>query len=234
MSKKKRATNKQWTGVSGEYYKIYSEEPYIWGRVYCPEHFRRGSPKFHYRLLKESREYDYFACAAPRGSAKSTILSFLNPIHEIVFKRKRFIIIVQNTYDKAASSLETIKDALREEKIHNDFGVKIEKDREGDSIFQHPDGFRTRVICKGMDQLGSIRGVRFIAYRPDHIIIDDLEDDKMVLSRERRTELKRQFQDVLKYAGDTGTQFTIVGTILHDDSLMAELVSPDLYTIYRS
>lgn len=235
MGQKKNEVKRipKWEGVAAEYYKLYESEPYIWGKVYCLEHFRRDSPKFHYRLLKESQQYEYFACAAPRGSAKSTVLSFLNPAHRIVFKQKHFIIIIQNNYEKAASSLETIKDALREEKVVNDFGITIEKDREGDSIFRHPDGFRTRVICKGMDQLGSIRGVRFGAYRPDLIIIDDLEDDIMVKSRERRTDLKKQFTEVLKFAGDTGTQFTVVGTILHDDSLMADLVSPDKFTMYR-
>lgn len=152
-----------------------------------------------------------------------------------MFKKKRFIVIVQNTYKKAVGTLEGIKDEFRyNERLKTDFGVTLEKDSEGDTIFRHPCGFRTRVLCKGVEQIGAVRGEKFGAWRPDHIIGDDMEDDEMVKSAERRQALKDLFDNALIPAGDIKfLSVDIVGTILHDDSLMAELVSRDKYTHYR-
>ena len=118
--------------------------------------------------------------------------------------------------------------------FHNDFGITFEKDAEGDTIFRSRDGFRTRVLCKGVEQMGSVRGSKFGAYRPDAILCDDMEDDEMVRSPERRQNLKDLYDDALIKAGDKKlVDVDVVGTILHDDSLMAELVSSGAYTDYK-
>lgn len=177
----------------------------------------------------------FLAVAAPRGSAKSTVICFLNPIHAITFKRKRHIVIVQNTYAKAAGSLETIKSEFKENNmLKKDFGIEITKDREGDSIFTHPDGFKTRVLCKGAEQIGSIRGEKFGAYRPDLILVDDLEADEQCANREVREALLERYKDALEPAIDPETGcIHVVGTILHEDSLMRKLVTLGIFKQYR-
>lgn len=216
-------------------YEFFDLNPIPFGKHYFPNHFRDESPEFHYRILSESYTNRFFAVQAPRGSAKSTVLSFLKPIHSIAFKKKRFIVIVQNTYKKAVGTLEGLKDEVRwNERLRSDFGIELEKDAEGDTIFRHRDGFRTRVLCKGVEQIGAVRGERFGAYRPDYIIGDDMEDDEMVKSSERRLGLKELFDNALIPAGDVKTlDVDVIGTILHDDSLMADLVSVDKYKEYR-
>lgn len=216
-------------------YKFFEDNPILFGKHYFPHHLRDRSPYFHWLLIADNKETGFNAYQAPRGSAKSTVVVFLKRIHRITFKKKRFIIIVQNTYKKAVGTLEGIKDEFKyNEKLRRDFGVEFEKDSEGDTIFKHRDGFRTRVLCKGVDQIGSIRGEKFGAYRPDDIVGDDLEDDEMVKSAERRQGLKDLYDNALIPAGDIKTlSVDIVGTILHDDSLMADLVSLDKYTHYR-
>ena len=179
--------------------------------------------------------HKFFAVQAPRGSAKSTILAFVKITHAICFKRKRFIVIIQNTYKKAVGTLEGIKDEIRwNEQLRADFGITLEKDAEGDTIFRSRDGFRTRILCKGVEQIGSIRGEKFGAYRPDYILGDDMEDDEMVKSSERRQSLKELYDNALIPAGDIkNLDVDIIGTILHDDGLMAKLVSDNEYTEYR-
>ena len=215
--------------------KIFNENPLLWGLYYFPHHFRSRTPQFHIKILKEVMNNRYFACQCPRESAKSTILAFLYPEHGITFKKFRFIVIVQNTYLKAAQSLETIKSEFRNNRfLKDDFSVTISKDSTGDSVFTHPDGFQTRVLCKGAEQIGSVRGEKFGAYRPDLILIDDLEDDDMVRSVERRRNLEDLYNNALVPAGDAETcQYIAIGTILHDDCLMAKLVSPNFYPEYR-
>lgn len=214
-----------------------SYDSLLWGRTLFPEHFRSSSPYFHYELssLADSGAR-YIAVAAPRESAKTTILCFNIPINRICYKKKRFIILVSNTFGKASKNLQTIKEEiLHNPYIKNLYGeIKLEKDAEGDAIFVHPDGFKTEVLCKGYEQIPSIRGLKFGAYRPDLIIGDDMEDDEMVLSQERRKKLSDDFDTALIPAGDRECcQYIFIGTVLHDDALIAKLISPEYYHEYK-
>lgn len=212
---------------------LYKQEKLVFGHRYFPHYFRKDSPPFHMVISDLCRENKHVAIHAPRGSAKSTVETFLDCIHGIVMKQERFIVIVQNTYAKGSGSLNNIKFEIRYNKdLLEDFGITMEmKDAEGDTIFTHSDGFSCRVLCKGADQLGSIRGERFGAYRPTLILVDDLEDDEMVRNPERRLELDKQFNEVLNYAGEAHeTRIIVIGTILHDDSLLANLLSRNRYS----
>lgn len=215
---------------------LYSSNKLLFGKMYFPHYFRKSSPPFHLNIIQEAVNNLDVAMHAPRGGAKSTVETFLDPTHGIALKKERFIVIVQNTYAKAAGSLNNIKYEFKyNEKFKNDFKISMDlKDAEGDTIFRHPDGFMCRVLCKGADQLGSIRGEKFGAYRPTLIIVDDLEDDEMVKNPERRKDLRKQFDDVLDYAGEAGeTRIVVIGTILHDDSLLANLLAPDMYKKFK-
>jgi hypothetical protein len=221
--------------IAQEIYNKLKANPVVFFHMFFGEHTRKNTPPFHLQLMEKSITERHLAVAAPRGSAKSTILMFLKPIHAIMFKQKRFIVIVQNTFKKSAMSLDTIKKEIREnQKLRTHFqGVEISKDAEGDSVVRHPDGFETKILCKGVDQIGSIRGVKFGAWRPDLIIGDDMEDDELVRSSERRLQLQGDFDDALIPAGDKDAcQFIFIGTVLHDDALIARLVGTDHYPEY--
>lgn len=212
-------------------YNSFKDNPLLWGMYYLKSHFRVKSPIFHLSILRHAIKSKFLAIAAPRESAKSTVLGFVYPFHGIDFQKYRFIVIVQNTFSKASRTLENIKKEIRDNpKLDKDFKVTLTKDSEGDSIFRHTNGFETRVLCKGAEQIGSLRGERFGAYRPDLFILDDIEDDEMVKNNERREDLRKLFDEVIVPAGEWGkTQYIVIGTILHDDSLLARLVSDNNY-----
>src|SRR3990167_7258083 len=216
-------------------YEAFAANELVFGMYFFGHYFRQESPPFHLTICREANNNLFLAVEAPRGSSKSTLMTFIKPSHKICFKKSRFRIIVQNTYAKSAASLENIKKEFKDNaRLKSVFGVTLRKDAEGDTIFRHLDGFETRVLCKGADQLGSIRGERFGAYRPDAIDVDDIEDDEMVTNPERRMELEKQFNEVLKYAGEHKvTKIHVIGTILHDDSLLAKLLSKDGYKNFR-
>lgn len=211
------------------------EIPLLWFGVIFRNHKRLPTPPFHLELMQAVIHNDRLAVAAPRGSSKSTVLAFMKPFHDICFKRRKFILIISNTFKKAAMSLDTIKSEIRDNQMLKQIhpGMVIEKDAEGDSEIRHPDGFSTKILCKGVDQLGSARGIKFGAYRPDLVIGDDMEDDELVRSPERRLQLKSDFDDVITPIGDKDTQIVIIGTILHDDSLLSQLISRDHYPEYK-
>jgi len=213
-------------------YDWMAKRPLEWGKVFFPHHFRIQSPNFHADLINSAMKWRLFSVAAPRESAKSTMLVFLYPIHGIVFKRFRFIVLVSNTFKKASMHLDSIKKEFNDNKLLRETfpGIRITRDAEGDSEFAHLDGHEVRFICRGVDQLGSIRGVKFGAYRPDLILVDDMEDDELVKNPQRRRDLQQEYDEALIPAGESGrVQIINVGTILHDDCQMAKLISPDHY-----
>lgn len=224
-------------GPSAEVLELYRQleiNPLVWFQFIFPGHSKKQTPLFHLELMQACDE-PRLAVAAPRRSAKSTVLGFLKPLHDITFKRKRFIVLISNTFKKAAMNLETIKKEISDNPKFREFhpGITVDKDAEGDSEIRHPDGFTTKILCKGVDQLGSARGIKFGANRPDLVIGDDMEDDELVRSPERRLQLQNDFDDVITPIGDKDTQIIIIGTILHDDSILSKLLSKDYYKEYK-
>ena len=213
----------------------FRNNPLLWGKFYLPNHFRIKSPPFHLEIIRTAMDSKFLAVASPRGSSKSTLLSFLYPLHSLCFGKDRFIVIVSNTYRKASMALENIKKELRENvALAKDYPIEIRRDAEGDSIFRHMFGYEIRILCKGNEQIGSVRGEKFGAYRPTLIIVDDVEDDEMVRNPERRIILKDLYDEALIPAGDfNNLKVLVIGTILHDDSQMAKLVSDKYYPEYK-
>lgn len=198
-------------------------------------HFRDSFSAFHKTLLGVVLNFTKVVIAAPRGHGKSTCLSFLYVIFCIIFKRKHHIIILQNTLAKATGTLSTIKYEVANNELLKVFGVVISKDTQEEAIFDHPCGFSIRVLCKGYEQMGSIRGEKFRAWRPDLVLVDDLEDDKTVQNPDLRAECERYFNDAVDPAIDykSGGQLVFIGTIIHDDCLLAKLISPNQYFEFK-
>ena len=218
---------------SDKLYESFKAKPMAFAWFYLPHHFRLDSPSFHLGIMEEAAKNRFLSIAAPRGSAKTTVLGLGYALHQLVFKQRRFMVYISNTFKQSTMMLSTLKQELKEnERLVRDFKIEITKDAEDVTIFRHLDGFETMVICLGADQMGNIRGRKFGAYRPDLIIGDDIENDELVRSPERRLKLVEDFDNAVVPAGDIDTQFIIIGTILHDDSLLAKLMSKDQYKEY--
>lgn len=213
---------------------MLANDPLTWGQYLFPNHFRTKTPMFHLEMLNAVYSFQKVVVASPRRSAKSTLLLFLFPFHQIMFRKARFIVIISNTFKKAAMHLDTIKKELMDNQKLRSFHppVKMSRDAEGDTIFRHPNGFETLVLCKGVDQIGSLRGVKFGPHRPDLVLGDDMEDDTLVRNPELRSKLQEDFDSVLTPIGDNDTRHIYVGTILHDDCQLAKLMSKEYYPEY--
>lgn len=216
-------------------YSVLAQDPLTWATTFCPNHHKLDTPRFHVEIMDAAMNYRFLAIGAPRESAKSTVINFDYVSHAIRFKRKRFIVIIANPFKKAATYLDAIKREFAEnENLKNKFpSIKIIKDAEGDSIFRHADGFEVKVLCKGVEQIGTIRGQKFKFSRPDLIVLDDIEDDEMVKNPDRRKELEAYYDEAVVPAGEAGKcQYIIIGTVLHDDCQLAKMLSQDKYTEY--
>ena len=71
-----------------------------------------------------------------------------------------------------------------------------------------------------------VRGAKNESHRPGLIIVDDIENFEQVISEDQRQKLGDWFSGTLLHAGHPGTNVIVVGTILHHDSLLANLINP--------
>lgn len=96
------------------------------------------------------------------------------------------------------------------------------KDAEDDIIVVGKNGHKFRVMARGAEQ--KIRGLKWDGMRPDLIVCDDLENDEIVLNSERREKFKKWFTGALVPCRSDRGIIRVVGTILHMDSLLENLM----------
>lgn len=166
------------------------------------------------------------AIAAPRRHAKSTAVTFSYVLAALMFREHQFVIICSDTETQSSLFLGDIKQELLEnEDLISLFGIdKFIKLSETDIIVEMNDGYRFRVIAKGAEQ--KLRGIKWDGMRPDLIICDDMENDEAVMNADRREKFRRWFYGALMPARAAGGKVIIVGTILHMDSLLERLMTP--------
>ena len=194
----------------------------------------RGIAEFHRECWQMVASDDpKVAIAAPREHAKSTAITFSYVLAELMFRTAEFPVLISKTYTIAVEFVRTIKDTLlTNEKIQRTFKFKrLIKDSENDFIAEFEDGHQIRVMGAGMDQ--PIRGLKWGSKRPDLIMLDDVEDDEEVLSDERREKALNKFLSAIVPAGSSKTRYRMVGTVLHVDSLLENILNDPTWTTRR-
>lgn len=183
------------------------------------------SPKCHYEWWEVcTGKHPKVAIAAPRRHAKSTAITLAYVLACALFRDRKYILIVSDTITQATQFLGDIKREIAEnEKIRTLFNIsEFEKDTEDDFIVTCGDGYQFRISAKGSEQ--KLRGLKWQNKRPDLIVGDDLENDEIVLNKERREKFKRWFYGALVPCLSSNGVIRIVGTILHEDSLLNNLM----------
>lgn len=222
----KQVKNKENVKLSSEEvakaYKILSENIRKFVLVFCKEAVEGTIPGFHRDLYELLEGNEDLVIAAPRGFAKSTLVSKFYPLWLALFKHRRDICIISNSEGLAVEHLRWIKQKCESDgKLIASFGnLKSEKWTENHIILQHADGTRVNIRARGAG--GQIRG-----FRPDCVICDDLETDDSVASEEQTKKLKDW---VFKACYNTllpGGRFLVIGTVLHPLSLLSDLLETD-------
>ena len=160
------------------------------------------------------------ADAAPRGEAKSTIVTRLFPLWTVVIGVKKFIVIAMDSIDQAYPMLEAIKAELEfNPRLKTDFPEVCGQGRvwQAGTVVTASD-VKIQVFGSGKKMRGMVHG----PYRPDLAILDDIENDEMVRNPEQRDKLEMWIKQTVLPLGAVGTKFDVVyiGTILHYDSVL--------------
>lgn len=165
-------------------------------------------------------EHKFVAISAPRGHSKSTSITFAYTLLTVLARERKFVLIVSDTETQSAFFLGNIKKELElNDELRYYFKVSgFAKTTENDVIIEFEDGYQARILAKGSEQ--KLRGLNWNGTRPDLIVCDDMENDEIVLNKERRAKFKRWFVGALLPCRSKDGIIRIIGTILHMDSLL--------------
>ena len=235
------------TGEKGLRKELAAFDLAYFGRAYLPHYFTRKSPAFHeeldelwssgvmkgknpFRDAKEIARLDgsQQAIAAPRGHAKTTNFTFKDTLHAVLYQYKHYPILLSDSSEQAEGFLDDIKTELEDNPhILEDFGILKGDKVWRSSVILTKTGIKLEAIGSGK----KIRGRRHRNWRPDLLVLDDIENDENVNTPEQRKKLKSWFDKAVSKAGDTYTDIMYIGTILHYDSLLSRvLVNPTYRT----
>ena len=196
--------------------------------VYFPKYFDRPFGSFHKELFSELK---YMlgnsglieAFGLPREHGKSTINSFLFPLYSTLYNKSQFTLIISATEQIALPFLDMIKDELENNKLLiEDFGIEKGNRWNNNEIWIRGCGIDACIMIRGID--GSLRGIHFKQFRPQLVLLDDLLKDDTAKSETKREQVKSTFTDVVIPIGTKETNILVVGTVLHEEDLMAELL----------
>lgn len=156
----------------------------------------------------------------PRGFGKSTKVSFIFVLWCIVYRKKKFGVLMMESWDKAEMQTWRILLELKHNpRLFHDFGqlVKVDASR---SDFTTLSGFRLVALGAGMSARGLVNG----PHRPDLFICDDIESRALARNPRRVEQLiDIILADYLNCMCDDGWTFILVGTIICRGSTMDQL-----------
>lgn len=226
------------TGENGLRKKLGAMDMEFFGRAYFLHYFSRPSPDFH-RILDdiwkngvlkgkyplsqaEAKAISLMpgtrrVVAAPRGHAKSTTLTFKGTMHAVLYQYKHYPIILSDSSEQAEGFLDNMRVEFDENTaIHEDFG-KLEGKVWRSNVLVTKTNIKIEAIGSGK----KIRGRKHRNWRPDLMLLDDVENDENVRTPEQRGKLDNWFKKAVSKAGDDYTDIIYIGTLLHYDSLLA-------------
>lgn len=236
----------QLTGPRGIRRRLGAIDMEFFGRAYFGHYFSRPSPEFHRDLdaiwrdgvlkgrypltdadvkaisrLPGSRR----GVAAPRGHAKSTNLTFKGTMHAVLYQYKHYPIIISDSSEQSEGFLESIRVELEDNAaIREDFGELAGPVWRSNVLVT-----KTNIKIEAIGSGKKIRGRKHRNWRPDLIVLDDVENDENVRTPEQRRKLRDWYNKAVSKAGDDYTDIVYIGTLLHYDSLLANTLRNPAY-----
>jgi hypothetical protein len=212
------------------------ESPQMFTRIYLSSHCPLPFSRMHREVFAALAELvgqraGRLAIAAPRGHAKSTIVSLAYVLWCVLYEKEKFVLLVSATREQVILLLKAIKDELQQNgALLEDFpeicrpkGAPGQSKPWRDNRILLRNGALISVYGAGQ----GLRGAKNESHRPGLIIVDDIENYEQVISEEQRQKVGEWFTGTLLHAGHPGTNVIVVGTVLHHDSLLANLINPD-------
>ena len=209
--------------------RIFPNDIETFGKFFFSHHLKKETPEFHREIFKlYQSDKTRIVIGAPRGHAKSTITDLVFLAWMIVHEHTRFALLISDTYSQAVLFLETLKAELESNELLIAFYGKLQTDKWSEGEIVAGD-----TMVKAMGAGMKVRGLKYRESRPDLVIADDLENDELVESQDRRLKLERWWNGAVIPSLAENGRVIVIGTTLHFDSLLNKMLSKDQYTEYE-
>lgn len=208
--------------------------------AYFPHYIRNSTRstmhEYLHQILPEtvqSADSCHHAIAAPRGEAKSTLVSKLYVLWRIIIQKTKYAFVVMDSVRQAYTILTAIKAELESNpRVKTDFPEVFgqgQKWQEGEIITRT--GIKVEVAGSGQ----RLRGMTHGAYRPDLVILDDIENDENVKKPEQRDKTDDWIRQAILPLCAAGEKMDIIyiGTVLHYDSVLNRALNSPKWTSAR-
>lgn len=205
------------------------------GQTYFPQHLAHKPSVFHEEICGvltaiSQKRCECFALAAPRGYAKSTIVSFLYVIWSLCYGKEHFILLLSATAKQAQKLLSNVSTVLETNSLlREDFPEVFEPKEKVKAKWTQDEIITPNNVMIAARSVGQdFRGIKHDQYRPTLVILDDVDGDKNTFNAASREKVSNWFTSTVLKARDVKTaNFVAVGTLFHIDSLLSRLTKKE-------
>ncbi|MGG4390476.1 phage terminase large subunit [Priestia megaterium] len=192
------------------------------------------APNFHRELCGKLDELTTvnprknICWGASRGSGKSAYLSNIYPTHAVLYRTRKYIMIISETVSMSQNFVEFISTNLKENpKLREDFGEVLSPNRNKNEQ-DNSEGFvtHTEIKVQASSMGGRLRGSRFKNARPDLICCDDVESAQNTNTQDLREKNLHWYNSVVVPLGDiTKTSIVYMGTLVNGQGLLPNVMN---------
>ena len=181
------------------------------------------TPKFHKEIINYFLREKSCIVAAPRSHSKTTLTAFYL-FWQLVTTERNFGVWISATNTEATRVAQTIKETFENVYFARLFKLNLISESVQQLIFS-VNGVKKSIRFDGI--FGKLRGTNFLSQRPAIVVMDDVENDTNVRSADQRKHLRHIYDTTILSLGDANTQYIVLGTVLHYDSLLANLLKKE-------
>jgi predicted phage terminase large subunit-like protein len=197
-------------------------------KTYFPDYVPKEFAKFHKEWEKiRLIENEPVLLMAFRGGGKSTFFTLLDPIHEIVFGNRKYMLF--SSYNEEKSAIFTgrvLLELMYNPRLTNDFGEFFPDGKkpatERFTVHVPASGGKTvgvRAVSMGQDPRGLVHGPN----RPDYVRLDDIQSRRRAKSRKFvRASIDWIMQDLIPALAE-GYSAIVVATPLNTQCVASTL-----------
>lgn len=192
--------------------------------VYCRDDIKYDIAPFQKEIfgILQDLTHRFVVLEAFRGGAKTTLVTKTYGMWAVIGEQqKKNVLIIAQTQEQSRYYLTNIKNLLSQDPLRSDMGPFEESSDEWRINTIVIPKYNARITIASIEQ--PVRGMLHGSFRPDLIICDDLENINSVKSPDSREKLYRWLTSDILPLGDPSTRTIVVGTRLHEESLIMKL-----------
>lgn len=191
-------------------------------KTYLPHYFSKPFGEFHeeWGELGDLRD-DCAFVAAPREHGKSVFFTFGDPIHDVCYELRHFIMIASDSNDQATGFTLPIRLEFEDNpRIRHDFG-DLHGPKWAANDFTTANG--VRILARGKGE--KVRGLKNRQHRPDKAIVDDFENDENVENPRLIKKGRKWLLGAVIGSLGEGFCFLMVGNLFHPKSVLSQFIA---------